>query len=1242
MQGLVVAFMALAVCFLIYRIFFFKGELSDEEIKDIMSKGFVDGAVEESKDIIKEEEDKVIKDILDEETTIGPNTGTGTKTETDTETGTVTASEAKTPAKEIHKRQRFYEGDINWKFTDVNENNDCWANWDYVKKGNPDIELQTEIKRSLKRKDGREWCAVSKPTPEAYRREKDPPRTIMDEIDDMTGNKWGLVGAIGLGLTEELIRAGIKKSTDMALKRAAKKAAEELSESLLSKAGKELNEEISQKISKKVGNVADDAGKKMFESSKNLRKKFSQELNEAVVEKFNAKATAKIRNKLTSELKQDLLGKYGKKSMQAVKDNLVKKITSVISSKNINISTGAVKNLLQQRVSNLTTNLAKATSSNLRKQILSKATAEIQQFASAKLYKSMITRLSANVTDYMATKLAKVVLSKALVKTKVITVAKTFFKLQSKLFLSIGKTLANSSDNIAKLAVTLAKLSKTLGKQTIKNAYKIGLKSAAKIASKLKPGPLAVLDIASAALDAADPMQYNAFLNTKDYNKAVEDANADRKKFFIDELLKSDTFKDSGLKAEDIEYPIRLDPTSNLPTDEDEASISNRVDMLFKMAKVGTPHVTIAKFINSMNEDLASGKLKESDLENDAILTPYTDLIDTETISVMTRTDNCKKVGGVVYDTDKCTYPKDKCDSLYTWPLSDARPDDVYAEYKGDICVQGNPEIRTMCESMKAKWDINANKCILDRDYCKKNGGEMDSNGECNIPLNQEILEYIFGTTITRVGKKVVDNTVSVMKGLFDMLLEGCGYDGEFKIRGKCMDGGNDLANGNRIKIWNCDGSKAQQWYYSTIDSTIRPQEDYSKCIDIKDGKVEKLGKPQIWSCNGTNAQKFTYDEETGHIMPSLNQTLCLDLENDNNSDGTVFNLIECKDHQAQKFSLKRNAIVDTGATCSVTTSRAADCPDGYTNNGLTCGRGADVAFWDDGRYADCPSGYRNMGVTCQRDLQTKTSDFGLGSYESADCPRTYTNTGTSCYRVGLSSFERDYFSKAFKSIDYDYERCENKYGRGNCEIRGLDGTRHAWPYCTVEAKYLNKDNWDLYTSDGLGTIGARCGLWAHHLGSIQDKGVCPPSNDSSGKYKNRTGGLCYVNCEEQYGPGWYNNGTDCALDADTTQASSMTCNSDEFRTAGKCYKKCADVYGSDYEHNGTSCYRKASTLLLDSMVCKPGERIVLGRCYPKVFNTDFTDLGLTQSRAKLVKRKGLFDVASQVKTFRKALAETY
>ena len=69
----------------------------------------------------------------------------------------------------------------------------------------------------------------------------------MDEIDDMTGNTWGLVGAIGLGLTEELIRAGIKKSADMALKRAAKKAADEISESLLSKAGKELNEEISQR-----------------------------------------------------------------------------------------------------------------------------------------------------------------------------------------------------------------------------------------------------------------------------------------------------------------------------------------------------------------------------------------------------------------------------------------------------------------------------------------------------------------------------------------------------------------------------------------------------------------------------------------------------------------------------------------------------------------------------------------------------------------------------------------------------------------------------------------------------------------------------------------------------------------------------------------------------------------------------------------------------------------------------------
>ena len=1229
--------------------------MSDSSIVDIMQKGFLDGALDESKDKIKKEQEAGLDVILNTDE-IGVDKSVEEEiasleeeikkheqaiasgpavfpSPTDPSVSPSPSSPAVLP--EPKKRRKFYEGEINWKFTDVNTNNDCWTDWNYVTKEGKEI----EVKRTYLRTDGRTFCAVDKATPEAYRREKDPEPTFMDQIDDMTGNKWGLAGAIGLGLTEELVRVAIKKSAEAAVKRAAKKAAEEASEALLRSAGKEVNKKIEQKISKKAGQLASDSGKKLLEASKKARKELSEKINEAVVSKFNSKTAAKLRNKLSGEMKREFMEKYGKQSMKAIKDNMIKRITSTITSKNLKISVEAVQNLITQRVSTMTFKLAKTASSVLESQIIKKVTAEVQHLISAKLYKAILSRVTTSITEYMAKKLAKAILLKAVIKAKAIAAVVAFFRSQAKLFMSIGKSIANSGDNAAKLAAKLLALSRTLGRQSIKNGFKTGLKAAAKLASKLKPGPLTVFDILSTALDVADPMGYNAFLNTKDYKKAIEESNTSRKQYFIDELLKSDTFKDSGLTAADIEYPIKLDPTSDLPVEDEQNMITDKINFLFKLANVSTPPLAIASFVNKLNSDLMSGILLETDLDNDDKLKIYIDMIDMDAITLMVKKDMCFKQGGILYDKDKCTYSKANCDKLYTWPLdSEKRPNDIYAEFKDGICVQGNPEARVICESMKATWNKETNSCNLDKTYCTLNGGEMDSNGECSIPVSQEIIEYIFGTTVTRVGKLYVDTTVSAVNKLLDTFLENCGYDGEFKTHGKCIDGGGNLASGNKLKIWDCNKSRAQKWYYSSGDNTIRPQDDYNKCVDIPGGNAVSGNSLQLWDCNGTIAQKFMYSEDTKQIIALKNKGLCFELDEDRTSNGTTFNLKTCRDHPSQKFDLTRNDIVNTGATCSVTTSRVADCPEGYTNNGLTCGRGDRTAFWDSGRPADCPPGYTNNGLTCGRGVESNTLDFGSGKYIVADCPRTYTNWGATCYRDGLTSFMRDHFSRLFSSIESDKARCEDKYGAGNCEIRGIPGSRVALPYCDVEAKYINRANADLYTEDGLGTIGSRCGLWASSISS--DKMTCP-----EGKYNklNTTLGLCYIDCEKEYGPGFYNNGTSCWRDVDTLGVGSMTCKSDEIKTGARCYKKCADVYGDDYFHDGTRCYSPVSTLGTDKMTCGPGEKFVAGRCYPKPFSNDFTDLGLTQSRTRQKKNPvGFLDIGNQVKNLKAKLAGTY
>lgn len=87
---------------------------------------------------------------------------------------------------------------------------------------------------------------------------------------------------------------------------------------------------------------------------------------------------------------------------------------------------------------------------------------------------------------------------------------------------------------------------------------------------------------------------------------------------------------------------------------------------------------------------------------------------------------------------------------------------------------------------------------------------------------------------------------------------------------------------------------------------------------------------------------------------------------------------------------------------------RPADCPEGYTNMGLTCYRGPETIVAGS-VVANCPSGYTNMGYTCYRFPYSLNKDYmtcPAGYFQSAltarchkICPEGYTNTGEFCQR---------------------------------------------------------------------------------------------------------------------------------------------------------------------------------------------------------------------------------------------------
>ncbi|MDP6173929.1 MAG: hypothetical protein QGF09_07185, partial [Rhodospirillales bacterium] len=51
-------------------------------------------------------------------------------------------------------------------------------------------------------------------------------------------------------------------------------------------------------------------------------------------------------------------------------------------------------------------------------------------------------------------------------------------------------------------------------------------------------------------------------------------------------------------------------------------------------------------------------------------------------------------------------------------------------------------------------------------------------------------------------------------------------------------------------------------------------------------------------------------------------------------------------------------------------TGRVADCPNGYTNNGATCGRRAS-SYGNSTHAASCPRGWKNMGLYCGKGVHT-------------------------------------------------------------------------------------------------------------------------------------------------------------------------------------------------------------------------------------------------------------------------------
>jgi Ricin-type beta-trefoil lectin domain len=793
-------------------------KLSDKEILDIIEGGFVDGGLKEEEGKNEEIVKKAIDDVFKESTTgNSSNNGNG------------------------EKRKRFYEGDINWKFTDTNDNYDCWTKWDYASRGpngdpKEDKIIKENITKTMVRKDGRPWCAVDRVTSEKERREIDKPKEVMDYVNQYTGNVWGLVGAVGLGLTEELIMSSLKKKAAKTAQLAAKKTSQETSEKAIKEVGQELQEDLGKKLFKENNEKIAKEGleksqKELAEKTfKSKQKKLFTEVSEEISSKL-----AKINKTLSTDglkkLQKEILENYGTKSISSMKDDFLKKSFATIKSSVDGVAMGKLKNLAKNKIYYVMMDVNKKTSitsigKQINKKLLNKLLNESRESIAQLVYKKVINAFK-SLSDNIAKLATKLIWKSYSIKLKIMLGLSTFFRSQAKTFLSIGKALMRSGDDMAKMTIKLTRLGSTMAKSAIKNGFKTTMKAVSKLWLKMKPGPMAMFDILSFALDMADVGGYNAYMSTKDFEKAVEKSNVDARNAFRENIIKQAWYKDSGINVNNIDYPLILDPTIDISTEELQASISEKYELLFKLADIGERHIALKAYFDKMETDISNGILKIEHFEDAEIMKTYNDLVDIDSIEGVVRKDNCSKVGGLLYgDDNMCTYTENACNNLYKWPLSDAREDDIYAEFRNGICVQGNQDVRNICDGLKATWNVKENKCNLDKKWCLSMGAEFNSSTNvCTIPLSQEVIEFIFGTSVTRLAKEIGNVGIRPAIELMNVILDPptvSEYVGTIKNEqeNKCFSI-NTSSFPFKIDLQPCDGNNNDQKFYYNPDTGL-------------------------------------------------------------------------------------------------------------------------------------------------------------------------------------------------------------------------------------------------------------------------------------------------------------------------------------------------------------------------------------------------------------------------------------
>lgn len=117
-------------------------------------------------------------------------------------------------------------------------------------------------------------------------------------------------------------------------------------------------------------------------------------------------------------------------------------------------------------------------------------------------------------------------------------------------------------------------------------------------------------------------------------------------------------------------------------------------------------------------------------------------------------------------------------------------------------------------------------------------------------------------------------------------------------IGGRCIDvPGSNTANGNRLWMYTCNGTAAQNWTPGANGIV----QAFGKCMDLSNNRRVSGTAIQLWTCNGTTAQRWVRRSD-GTIRLATNTSFCVDVVGRSTAIKAQLELRTCNGTASQKW----------------------------------------------------------------------------------------------------------------------------------------------------------------------------------------------------------------------------------------------------------------------------------------------------------------------------------------------------